>query len=128
MGQFKVYARRSAWIDRREALGDQLHAALVSAWQFPPEKRFQRFLWLDDDDLVAPQRGAGYLVIELVAFSGRSPEAKRELIRQVYARVCGAFDLPVADLELVILESPQASWGIRGVSGDELALGYSVTV
>lgn len=128
MGQFKVYARRSEWIERREALSDHLHAALVSAWQFPPEKRFQRFLWLDDDDLVAPQRGASYLVIELVAFSGRSPEAKRELIRQVYQRVCGAFDLPVADLELVILESPQANWGIRGASGDELVLGYTVTV
>lgn len=128
MGQFKVYARRSQWIDRREALSDHLHAALVSAWQFPADKRFQRFLWLDDDDFVAPQPGPGYLLIELVAFSGRSTEAKRELVRQVYDRVCGAFELPVDDLELVILESPQVNWGIRGMSGDELSLGYSVTV
>ncbi|WP_066461991.1 tautomerase family protein [Sanguibacter suarezii] len=128
MGQFKVYGRRSEWLDRREALSDHLHAALVNAWHYPPEKRFQRFLWLEDDDLVAPGRGPGYLVIELVAFSGRSPEAKRELVRQVYDRVCGAFDLPVDDLELVILESPRSSWGIRGMGGDELTLGYEVDV
>lgn len=128
MGQFKVYGRRSEWLDRREALSDHLHAALVSAWQFPQEKRFQRFLWLDDDDLVAPGRGDAYLIVELLAFTGRSPEAKRELVRQVYDRVCGGLDLPVDDLELVIVESPPANWGIRGMGGDELTLGYPVTL
>lgn len=126
MGQFIVHGRRSQWVERRAELSDALHAALVEAWQYPAEKRFQRFVWLDDDDLVAPQRGPRYLVVQLVAFTGRSREARRELIRQLYARVCGALDLAVEDLEIVILESPRESWGIRGASGDELALGYTV--
>jgi hypothetical protein len=29
-------------------------------------------------------------------------------------------------LEVVILEPPRASWGIRGMVGDELQLGYKV--
>lgn len=128
MGQFKVYGRRSEWIDRREQLSDQLHAALVEAWQFPVQKRFQRFLWLDDDDLIAPQRGQGYLLVELVAFSGRSPEAKRALVRHLYDRVCTTFGLAVEDLEIVLIESPRENWGIRGSSGDELPLDYTVTV
>lgn len=128
MGQFIVHGRRSQWRDQRGELSDALHAALVAAWEYPVEKRFQRFVWLDDDDLVAPQRGPRYLVVQLVAFSGRSRDARRELIRQLYDRVCGPLGLPVDDLEIVILESPRESWGIRGVSGDELALGYTVEV
>lgn len=128
MGQFIVHGRRSQWVDQRAELSDALHDALVSAWQYPAEKRFQRFVWLDDDDLVAPLRGPRYLVVQLVAFSGRSQAAHRELIRQLYAQVCGRLDLPVDDLEIVILESPRESWGIRGVSGDELTLGYTVEI
>ena len=128
MGQIIVHGRRSQWLDQRTALSDVLHEALVDAWQYPVEKRFQRFVWLDDDDLVAPQRGPRYLVVQVVAFTGRSREARRELIRQMYDRVCGPLDLPVDDLEIVIIESPRESWGIRGVSGDELTLGYTVEV
>ena len=128
MGQIIVHGRRSQWRDQRHELSDALHAALVDAWQYPPDKKFQRFVWLDDDDLVAPQRGPRYLVVQVVAFTGRSREARRELIRQMYERVCGPLDLPVDDLEIVIIESPRESWGIRGVSGDELTLGYTVEV
>jgi hypothetical protein len=46
----------------------------------------------------------------------------------MYDRVCGPLDLPVDDLEIVVIESPRESWGIRGVSGDELTLGYTVEV
>ncbi|ACZ21441.1 hypothetical protein Sked_15050 [Sanguibacter keddieii DSM 10542] len=126
MGQLIVHGRRSQWLDQRTELSDVLHEALVDAWQYPVEKRFQRFVWLDDDDLVAPQRGPRYLVVQVVAFAGRSQPARRELIRQLYVRVCGRFDLPLDDLEIVIIESPRDSWGIRGVSGDELTLGYTV--
>lgn len=128
MGQIIVHGRRSQWCDQRRELSEALHAALVDAWQYPPEKKFQRFVWLDDDDLVAPQRGPRYLVVQVVAFTGRSREARRELIRQMYDRVCGPLDLPVDDLEIVVIESPRESWGIRGVSGDELTLGYTVEV
>jgi len=128
MGQLIVHGRRSQWLDQRTELSDVLHEALVDAWQYPVEKRFQRFVWLDDDDLVAPQRGPRYLVVQVVAFAGRSQAARRELIRQLYVRVCGRFDLPLGDLEIVIIESPRDSWGIRGVSGDELTLGYTVEI
>lgn len=128
MAQVKVYGRRSAWSAVRDELSTHIHEALVDAWQLPADKRFQRFLWLDDDDLVAPLRGERYLVVEIVAFSGRSRAAKRALLGQLFDRVCGAFDLPVDDLEIVLLESPQESWGIRGMSGDELSLTYPVSI
>ena len=127
MVQVKVYGNRRVWSQRRAEVSDALHEALVGAWQIPEDKRFHRFLLLDDGDLVAP-RSDDYLVIEVVAFAGRSREAKRELIRRVYDDVAPALGVSVDDVELVVIESPAESWGIRGRSGDELSLSYKVDV
>jgi phenylpyruvate tautomerase PptA (4-oxalocrotonate tautomerase family) len=127
VAQIKIYGRRSVWADRRAELSDAIHEALVSTWELPPDKRFHRFLWLDDEDLVAP-RSPEYLVVEVVCFTGRSAAARRALIRAFFEDVAPRVGLAVDDLEVVILESPRENWGIRGRSGDELALGYRVDV
>ena len=127
MVQVKVYGNRSAWGERRGELSDAIHAALVRTWQLPEEKRFHRFLLLDDGDLVAP-RSSSYLVVEVVCFAGRSPAAKRALVRAMYDDVAPSLGLDADDLELAVLESPRENWGIRGLAGDELALGYRVDV
>lgn len=127
MAQVKVYGNRSAWGERRTEISDALHEVLVRTWQLPPDKRFHRFLLLDDGDLVAP-RSEAYLVVEIVCFAGRSREAKRALIAALYDDVAPRLGLEPDDLEAVILESPRENWGIRGMSGDELALGYRVDV
>lgn len=127
MVQVKVYGNRRVWGQRREEVSDALHAALVGAWQIPEDKRFHRFLLLEDGDLVAP-RSEAYLMIEIVAFSGRSREAKRKLIRRLYDDVVPALGVATDDVELVVIESPAEAWGIRGRSGDELTLSYQVDV
>lgn len=127
MAQVKVYGRHSVWAPRRAALSDAIHAALVGTWGLPADKRFQRFLLLDDEDLVAP-RSSDYLVVEVVCFTGRSPRAKRALLAAFFADVAPAVGLAPEDLEVVILESPPEHWGIRGLAGDELTLGYRVDV
>lgn len=127
MVQVKVYGNRSAWRSRREELSDAIHAALTGTWRIPEDKRFHRFCWFDDGDLVAP-RSAAYLVVEIVCFPGRTPEAKRALIRTMYDDVAPALHLAPDDLEIVILESPRENWGIRGVPADELDLPYRVDV
>jgi len=127
MVQVKVYGNRRVWGERRAEVSDALHEALVGAWRIPEDKRFHRFLLLDDGDLVAP-RSDDYLVIEVVAFAGRSREAKRELIRRLFDDVAPALGVSPDDLELVVIESPAESWGIRGRSGDELSLTYQVDV
>lgn len=126
MAQVKIYGRRDVWAPRRAELSDASHAALVEAWGLPEEKRFQRFLLLDAEDLVAP-RTERYLVVEIVCFTGRSPQARRALLAALYARTA-ALGLDPEDLEVVILESPPQNWGIRGQAGDELTLGYRVDV
>jgi phenylpyruvate tautomerase PptA (4-oxalocrotonate tautomerase family) len=127
MAQVKVYGNRSVWGERRAEISDALHEALVRTWQLPEDKRFHRFLLLDDGDLVAP-RSEAYLVVEIVCFTGRSRRAKRALVTALYDDVAPRLGLAVEDLEIVILESPRENWGIRGMSGDELALSYRVDV
>ncbi|MGN7703681.1 tautomerase family protein [Cellulosimicrobium sp. 22601] len=127
MAQVKIYGRRSVWGERRTEVSDSLHDALVRTWQLPPDKRFHRFLLLDDGDMVAPRSDA-YLVVEVVCFTGRTREAKRALVAALYDDVVPALGLTVDEVELVILESPRENWGIRGVGGDELALSYRVDV
>ena len=127
MAQVKVYGNRSVWGERRTEISDALHEALVRTWQLPADKRFHRFLLLDDGDLVAPRSDA-YLVVEIVCFTGRSREAKRALIAALYDDVAPRLGLDVNDLEIVIVESPKENWGIRGMSGDELTLSYRVDV
>ena len=127
MAQVKVYGNRSVWGERRAEISDALHEALVRTWQLPADKRFHRFLLLDDGDLVAPRSDA-YLVVEIVCFTGRSREAKRALIAALYDDVAPRLGLYVNDLEIVILESPKENWGIRGMAGDELSLSYRVDV
>jgi phenylpyruvate tautomerase PptA (4-oxalocrotonate tautomerase family) len=127
MAQVKIYGSRRVWHERRGEVSDALHAALVSAWRLPEDKRFHRFLLVDDGDIVAPRSDA-YLVVEVVCFEGRSREAKRALVRALYDDVAPALGLADDDLELVVVETPRENWGIRGRPGDELALSYRVEV
>lgn len=122
MAQLKIYGRRDVWAGRQQELSDLLHSCVVSAWGLPEDKRFHRFLLLDAEDFVCPQRSANYLIIEVVCFTGRSDDAKRALIRTIYER-CG---LAAEDVEITIIEMPKVNWGIRGVPADELTLSYKV--
>ncbi|MEV0197065.1 tautomerase family protein [Nonomuraea sp. NPDC050691] len=124
MAQVKLYGRRDVWAERRREVSDLVHSCLVEAWGLPEDKRFHRFLLLDADDLICPQRGDGYLIIEVLCFTGRSDEAKRALIRTLYDRL----PYPAEDVEITIVEMPKVNWGIRGVPADELALTYKVDV
>ncbi|MEV7012466.1 tautomerase family protein [Streptosporangium sp. NPDC051022] len=128
MTQIKFYGRREVWADRRQEVSDTVQECLTEVWRLPPEKRFHRFLLLDAEDLVCPQRSERYLIVEIICFQGRSDQAKRDLIRTLFTRARERLGLAPEDLEIVIIESPQVNWGIRGLPGDELALTYPVTV
>jgi hypothetical protein len=127
VAQVKIYARQTHLEQVREALSDAIHGVLQDTLGLPADKRFHRFLALDDADFVhPPDRGEGYTILELVMFEGRTNQTKRTCLRRLMADVPAATGIPVNDLEIVILESPKANWGIRGRIGDELQLSYRV--
>ena len=129
MAQVKIYGRRSALTRHREALSDAIHAAVVEALGFPPDKRFHRFIALDTEDFIHPaDRSERYIIIEISMFDGRSPEAKRDLLLRLFDNLRQRCGIAEQDVEITLFETPKANWGIRGLPGDELALGYKVEV
>lgn len=129
MAQVIVYGRRTSIDARRQQLSDAIHGAVVAALDYPAEKRFHRFVGLDAADFVYPEdRGDDYTIIEVSMFEGRSTEAKRELIRQLFDRIAAEVGIAPHSVEVTITETPKVNWGIRGVNAEDLALGYRVDV
>lgn len=129
MAQVVVYGRRGSLAQRRTALSDAIHEAIMLALDYPPEKKFQRFISLDADDFIYPaDRGPDYTIIEISMFEGRSENAKRTLIAELIDRVRTKAGIEPHSLEITITETPKVNWGIRGQNAADLTLGYRVDV
>jgi phenylpyruvate tautomerase PptA (4-oxalocrotonate tautomerase family) len=129
MAQVKIYGNRQRLDPNKQVLSDAIHASVVDALNYPVEKRFHRFMLLDEDDFIyPPDRSQDYTILEISMFAGRSVEAKKKLIRLLYQHIGETCGISANDLEITIFETPKENWGIRGQPGDELALGYQVDV
>lgn len=129
MAQVVIWGHRAALAARRAALSDAVHGAVMAALDYPPEKRFHRFVLLEPGDFVHPEdRGIDYTIIEISLFEGRSEAAKRALVRELFERVEREAGIPPHSLEITITETPKVNWGIRGRNAVDLELGYRVDV
>jgi len=129
MAQIKIYGLKDELNPIKARLSDIVHACVVEALLLPPDKRFHRFFPLEAEDFTfAPGRSNRYTIVEISIFEGRSVEARKKLIRLLFARATEELDLEAADLEITITETPRANWGLRGQCGDEIGLGYTVEV
>lgn len=125
----KVYGLKEHLSPIRDELSKIIHSCVVEALSFPQDKRFHRFVGLDGEDFYYPSdRSDKYTIIEISMFEGRSVEAKKKLIRMLFDRLNRELSIPNSDVELTIFETPRHNWGIRGLPGDELGLGYEVKV
>ncbi len=129
MAQIKIYGLRHTLEKVRSELSDAIHKSVMVALQYPVEKRFHRFIMLDQVDFISPaDRSKDYIILEISIFEGRTAEAKKHLIQQLFENIPASTGIAEIDIELTILETPKSSWGIRGKPGDELALDYKVEV
>jgi len=127
MAQVKIYGRTSFLLAAHAKIGEVVHQAAVRTLKLPADKRFQRFIGLDDWQLVAPpDRSEQYLMIEVLMFSGRSVATRKAFVRALLDDLTRELDLSPLDVEVTLIESPRENWGIRGQHGDELTLPYPV--
>jgi 4-oxalocrotonate tautomerase family enzyme len=127
MAQVIIYSLRQSLAGRKKAISDALHACVTGALELPGDKRFHRFIGLEEEDFVhPPDRSSRCMIIEISMFEGRTKETKKELIRAIFRRFEGELGIAPQDVEITIHESPKENWGIRGKPGDELALSYKV--
>jgi len=129
IAQVVVYGRRESLNQRRGTLSEAIHGAIMCALEYPPEKKFQRFVALDEPDFIYPDdRGADYTIIEISMFEGRTEAAKRALISELFTRVGAQAGISPHSLEITITETPKVNWGIRGQNAADLTLNYRVEV
>ena len=121
MAQFKIHGYRSVLADRRALMSATIHASATAVLGLPADKRAHRFLLLDDEDFLAPGgRTVDYTIIEILMFAGRTVATKKALYRDLYDRFERDLGISPVDLEIIVIETPQHDWGIRGLPGDEL--------
>jgi phenylpyruvate tautomerase PptA (4-oxalocrotonate tautomerase family) len=120
---------RGRSLAERKRLLDGVHDALVEAFGIPDDDRTQRMIEHDPENFeIPPGAGERYTLIEITAFPGRSPTAKRHLY-QALVRNLGAAGVPASDISVVLHEPPMENWGIRGGKpASEVDLGFRVEV
>lgn len=130
MPQAKIFGIRERLVPIRKALSDAVNESISVAFQFPAERRLQRFFPMDREDFIYPghERSDRYTIIEIDTFQGRSVETLKELVRQIYQRVPAATGLELRDIDVIISEHPRHAWGLMGEAGDEIKLTYKVNV
>lgn len=129
MAQIKIYARRSLLQQGQPLISQAVHAAVVSALQYPPDKKFHRFFPMDEGDFLHPaDRSDRYTIIEVSMFEGRSEATKRGLIQAIFDNLKHMAGIEPQDVEITLFETPRINWGIRGMNGEDLDLGYRVKV
>lgn len=129
MAQVKIYGEKARLKAVRTDLSEIVHRVNRRVLGLPEDKRFHRFLGLDAEDfLYPPDRSPAYLILEISLFEGRAPETKKALLKALMAEISEGLGIAVEDVEITLFGTPKANWGIRGQTGDELALTYKVEV
>lgn len=129
MAQIKIYGLRHTLNPIKAQLSDVIHACVVEALKFPPDKRAHRFFPLERDDFYYPVgRSEQYIIIEIMMIEGRTVETKKQLIRLLFEHIHHELGISLQDIEIAIMEAPKHNWGFRGKTGDEVELTYKIEV
>jgi phenylpyruvate tautomerase PptA (4-oxalocrotonate tautomerase family) len=109
-----IEARRGLAPELKRLLFDAVHEALVSCFRIPDHDRAQRVIeYAPEDFEIPPGRGERFTIVTIVAFAGRSVEAKRALYKIIADRF-EALGIPRLDVFIVLQEAPTENWGLRG--------------
>ncbi|KAM3115007.1 tautomerase family protein [Phormidesmis sp. 146-33] len=127
MAQIKIYGSSDFLSQNRTLISDAIHSCVVEALAFSVEKRAHRFILLKPEDFIYfSTRTHQHIVIEISLFEGRTVETKKKLIHLLFDRLSSQVKIDPIDVEITLTETPKHNWGIRGKTGDELALNYTV--
>lgn len=129
MVQVKIYGLKAPLMAHADLLSAAIHHAIIEALVYSPEKKFHRLIGLEKSEFIYPvDRSENYTIIEISMFEGRSIETKKLLIRLIFANIKREVGIEPQDIEITLSETPKQNWGVRGLCGDELALGSQVDV
>jgi phenylpyruvate tautomerase PptA (4-oxalocrotonate tautomerase family) len=117
-------------VAHRRAILDGVHAALVECFKIPDHDRQQVLREHAPDNFDRPPgRSDNFTLVQILAFPGRSREAKRDLFAALVRNLQRAPGIDPLDVFIVIGEPPRDNWGIRGgQQASDLDLGFKIDV
>ena len=129
MAQVKIYGLKTSLGKIKNELSDIIHESIVESLSFPKDKKYHRFILLDQDEMIFPDdKSERYTIIEILMMEGRSTQTKKLLIKSLFTNLKVKLNIDNNDVEICIIESPASNWGFRGMTGDEIKLNYKVKV
>lgn len=102
--------------ERRRALGDGVHRAMVDVLKVPPDDRFQVILGQGDEALnVTPsylgiEHGKDVVLVQITLNAGRSVEQKREFYRRLADDLAAAAGIRREDVIVSLVEVAKENW------------------
>ena len=126
----RISLRRGRSPDYKRALFDGIHAALVEAFLIPDSDRNQQILEPDEESFeIPPARSDQFVVIEVIAFQGRSLAAKKNLYSAIVRNLGSSPGIAGDDILIILQESPTENWSIRGGRpASEVDVGFRIDV
>ena len=126
----KISLRKGRSPDYKRALFEGVHAALVEAFLIPDSDRHQQIYELDEENFeIPPTKSNHFVVIEVIAFQGRSLKAKRNLYQAITRNLWTAPGIAGDDLFIILHEPPKENWCIReGKPASEVNVGFRIDV
>mgnify|MGYP006118868489 CR=1 FL=1 len=129
LSQVKIYGLKTNLNKIKLELSDIIHECIVESLSFPKDKKYHRFITFDKDEMLFPDdKSDQYTIIEIMMMEGRSTDTKKHLIKSLFTNINDILHIDHNDLEVCIIESPACNWGFRGMTGDQIKLGYKVNL
>jgi phenylpyruvate tautomerase PptA (4-oxalocrotonate tautomerase family) len=114
----------------KRAVLDGIHNALVTAFKIPIDDRNQRLYELADANFERSKKySRDFTIIEILAFKGRTNEAKRHLFSEIVKNLSKNPGIKATDILITLNEQPLENWGVAGGKpANEVDLGFNVNV
>jgi len=129
LAQVKIYGLKISLDKIKNELSNIIHECIVESLSFPKDKKYHRFILLQEDEMIFPDdKSEQYTIIEIMMMEGREVETKKNLIKSLFTNIHKKLNIENNDLEICIIESPASNWGFRGMTGDKIKLNYKVKV
>src|ERR1700690_3808273 len=129
MPLIKIEALRGLTPETKRGLFDAVHEALVACFGIPDHDRAQQLIeYAPEDFEIPPRSGPRFTIVTIVAFAGRSLDAKSELYKTI-ADHFEALGIPRLDVFIVLQEVPRENWGLRGgIAASDIDFGFKIEV
>ena len=126
----KVSLRKGQGTDFKQAILDEVHAALVEDFVIPDHDRHQQIYELDENNFEIPStKSRRFVVVEIIAFQGRSFEAKKKLYSAIVRNLGRSPGITGDDILIILHEPPKENWGIHwGKPASEVDVGFKIDV